>query len=72
MKEEFDLTTNCGKLPKEFKTLSEHIKGNDKKWIYVKDVKEFIRQCEDNSEETNGKSYIKISKMQKLAGDKLI
>ena len=35
------------------------------------DVKEFIRLCEDNSEEINGKSYIQVSKMQKFAGEKL-
>jgi hypothetical protein len=39
--------------------------------INSKAVKEFIRLCEDNSEEINGKSYIKISTMQRFAGDKL-
>ena len=39
--------------------------------IKIEDVKEFIRLCEDNSEEINGKSYIQISKMQRFAGEKL-
>ena len=39
--------------------------------ILKDDVKEFIRLCEDNSEEINGKSYIQVSKMQKFAGEKL-
>ena len=33
------------------------------------DVKEFIRLCEDNSEEIDGRSYIRVSKMQELAGE---
>ena len=45
---------------------------NSQPRLYVKDVKEFIRLCEDNSEEINGISYIKISKLQKFAGEKLI
>jgi hypothetical protein len=39
-------------------------------FLNVKYVKEFIRLLEDNSEEINGKSYIKISTMQKFAGRK--
>jgi len=55
--------------------LSEKIVLKDGKdtimYLRAKDVKEFIRLCEDNSEEINGKSYIKISKMQRFAGNKL-
>ena len=54
---------------KKFNLSEKIILENDYTWcnsIDVDDVKEFIRQCEDNSEEINGRSYIRVSKMQKV------
>jgi len=59
-------------MTNEFNLSKKRIDRGD--WVHYSEesVKEFIRLCEDNSEEINGTSYIKVSKMQKFAGDKLI
>jgi hypothetical protein len=61
MTEKFNLSKKIFKCP--------FAKTKCQALLNVLDVKKFIRLCEDNSEEINGKSYIKISDMQKFAGD---
>ena len=67
MKEEFNLSD---KIFWNDKSCAINRKSTQR--VLARDVKEFIRQCEDNSEAINGTSYIKISEMQKFAGKKLI
>jgi len=74
------LTTNCGKLPKEF-NLSEKIDliDDENKWIshiHVADIKEFIRLLKEELKEITFVNQIPEfdeivgDSIDKLAGDK--
>ena len=68
-KEEFNLSEKIFHMKRTLNLKTKEKEDFD--FVKKEDVKEFIRLCEDDSEEINGKSYIRISKMQKLAGEKL-
>jgi len=81
---EFNLTTNCSKIPKEFnlseKICEDEFKIEECSWIFVEDIKEFIRLLKEEIVERRrgdvGTYWTKTDlkelaeTIDKLAGDK--